>query len=270
MKPSLQKILKPDGRALVVAMDHARDWGAMPGLEHPGETISRVIEGGADAIFTSYGVAKQFSHLTAGKVGLVVRLDGYTSRFKEKWLEYTGWNQLYTVEDAIRVGADAVLVCHFIGIEAEPHSLRVMAKCAAEADRLGIPLIVETMPCKCDEIPDPNAPEIIAAGARIATEHGADMIKCYYSGTVESFRQVIDETPAPVLIAGGPQTKTPLDSLKMVSGSVKAGGAGVFYGRNIWQAANPVGMTQAIADIIHKDADPEVAEEMYLKTKAHA
>jgi class I fructose-bisphosphate aldolase len=110
MKPSLQRILKPDGKALIVAMDHARDWGALPGIENPAEIIPRLIEAGADGIMTTYGVAKHFGHLIAGKAALIVRLDGYNSRFGEKWMAYKHWQQLYNVEDVLRHGADAVIV----------------------------------------------------------------------------------------------------------------------------------------------------------------
>ncbi len=263
MKSAMQKILKPDGRALIVAMDHGRDWGPLPGIEDPGKTIEMVVDAGADCIFTTYGLAKQYGHLVNGRAGLIVRIDGYASAYREKWLEYSSWQQLYSVEDAVRVGADGVIVLYFLGAPAESASLKVMAQAAAEADRLGIPLAVEALPCPCDRIEDPGSTEIIAAAARIAVEHGADMIKCYYNGK-DDYAYVPNTSHVPVLIAGGPVTETRLQALQMVSGAIKSGVRGVFFGQNIWRSPDPVGMVKAMSAIIHEDMDPAEAEAQYL------
>lgn len=259
MKATISNILRPDGRALVVAMDHARDWGGLPGLERPGETIARVVSGGADAIMTTYGVAKQFGHLTADRVAMIVRLDGWASHYRESWLQYSGWQSLYTVEDALRVGADAVIVNYFMGGPAEHDSLRGLARAAAEADQLGVPLVAECLPCPGPNIAEPNDPEVIAVSARIASEHGADMIKCYYSGSEKGFRQVTETNPAPVLIAGGAVMNTSLDVLTVVSDALRAGARGVFFGKNIWQAADPEAMTAAMRRVIHEGMPPDEA-----------
>jgi DhnA family fructose-bisphosphate aldolase class Ia len=257
----VQKLLRPDGRALYVAMDHARDWGGLPGLERPEETIGRVVAGGADGIMTTYGVAKQFGHLLAGRVPVIVRLDGWCSHYREKWLEYRGWQQLFTVEEALRVGADGVIVNYFMGAPGESESLRVLARCAADADRLGVPLVVESLPSPNAEIPEPNDPEVIAVAARIATEHGADLIKCYFGGGVEGFRRVTETNPAPVLVAGGPVMDSPLAVLEVVGQAMRAGARGVFFGKNIWQSCDPGAMTRAIARVIHDEAAPSEAVE---------
>jgi DhnA family fructose-bisphosphate aldolase class Ia len=266
MKETVSKILKPDGKALIVAMDHARDWGALPGLVDPAKTIEMVIDAGADGIMTTYGVIKQFGHLMFGRVSVLLRADGYNSYLGEKWMEYTKWQRLYSVEDALRVGADAVVLNYFLGIPAEGDSLRVMAETAAEADKLGMPLVVEALACKSPNIPDHLDAKYIAVAARIAAEHGADVVKCYYSGTPE-YRQVIQDTYVPVTIAGGPAKETMLDALKMVSDAMRIGVKGVFFGQNIWRSANPTGMVRALSDIIHRGVDPEMAHEVHMGGK---
>jgi len=263
MKAGMNKILKPDGRALIVAMDHGRDWGALPGIEKPGETIEKLIDAGVDGIFTSYGLAKLYGHLIAGRASLIVRTDGFASIYREKWLEYSSWQRLYEVEDALRVGADGILVLYFLGAPGESASLRVMAEYAAEADRLGVPIAVEAMPCPGPMIPDTNDTKVIATAARIAVEHGADIIKCYYNGR-DDFSYVTETVPAPVLIAGGPVTETRLDALRLVYNAVKAGAKGVFFGQNIWRSSDPVGMAHALSAIIHQEMAPEQAAAQFL------
>jgi DhnA family fructose-bisphosphate aldolase class Ia len=71
----LNQIFRPDGRAVIVALDHGLIDGPCPGFERPGDTIAAVVGGGADGILTSYGIARRFSAELAG-VGLIVRSDG--------------------------------------------------------------------------------------------------------------------------------------------------------------------------------------------------
>lgn len=263
MKDTVKNLVKADGKALIVAMDHARDWGALPGLVDPAETIQTVIDAGADGIMTTYGVIKQFGHLMFGKVAVMLRMDGYNSCLGEKWMEYTRWQRLYSVEDALRLGAQGVVVNYFMGIPAEGDSLRIMAETAVEADKLGMPLIVEALACKSPNIPDHLDPKYIAMAARIAAEHGADIVKCYYSGTLD-YRQVVRETYVPVMIAGGPAKETMLDALRMVSQAMSVGVKGIFFGQNIWRSSNPAGVVKALSDIIHRGVDPEIAHELYI------
>ena len=57
----MNHIFKEDGKALIVAMDHGTFNGAAPGLEHPGETLQQIAEGGADAVLCNFGVARKFA-----------------------------------------------------------------------------------------------------------------------------------------------------------------------------------------------------------------
>ncbi|MFO7635067.1 MAG: hypothetical protein R6W76_21145, partial [Caldilinea sp.] len=68
----LQHIFRKDGRTLIVAMDHGLIDGPCAGLERPAETIAKIKAGGADAVLTSYGVAKRFAAELAG-LGLILR-----------------------------------------------------------------------------------------------------------------------------------------------------------------------------------------------------
>ena len=91
-------ILAADGKALIVAMDHARAYGAIEGLEDPGAVIEASVEGGADAVMTTFGVAKRYNEQLAGRIPTVIRLDGGPSVFREDWLAYTEWSLLHSVD----------------------------------------------------------------------------------------------------------------------------------------------------------------------------
>lgn len=241
-------------RHLVVAMDHARAMGAVPGLEDPGRVIDTVIEAGADAIMTSFGVVKHWRERLIGRVPVFLRLDGGPSIVKERWLENTQWSLLHTLDEAEALGVDGVCLMYFMGAPCEMRTLEIVAEVCNECLEEGLPVMVEALPCPAPGIPDPLDPQMMADASRIAFEHGADVLKAYYTGSVEGFRKVTGGVPAPVLIAGGPKLDGDEAVLQMVADSVAAGGRGVVFGRNIWQSRDPAGMVRALRAVIHDGA----------------
>ena len=259
-------VLAADGRALIVAMDHARTHGVIEGLEDPGAVIDQVVEAGADGVMTTFGVMKKYRDRLVGRIPTTMRLDGGPSLYREDWLAYTEWSLLHSVEDAVVLGADAVVLMAFVGIPVELETYRIVAKVASECLSAGLPLLVEALPCQSLRIPDPKAPLAMASAARLAFEHGADYIKTYYTGSPESFKVVVDNCPVPVLIAGGPKMDTVEDTLNVVRGAMDAGASGVVFGRNIWQSSDPAGMVRALTSVIHENAP--VAEAMHFLQSA--
>jgi putative autoinducer-2 (AI-2) aldolase len=69
-------------------------------------------------------------------------------------------------------------------------------------------------------------------------------------------------------MAGGPQVETELEVFEFVYDGMQKGAIGVNLGRNIWQNDFPVAMAQAIRAIVHEDATPKEAQEIYQNVKA--
>src|SRR5207244_11929480 len=88
---------------------------------------------------------------------------------------------------------------------------------------------------------------------RMRAVNGADIVKTFYTGECESFRKVIRSCYVPLLVLGGPKTYGDREFLESIRGAMDAGAAGVVIGRNVWQAASPTGMTQALAALVHRD-----------------
>jgi class I fructose-bisphosphate aldolase len=244
-------VLASDGKALVVAMDHARTFGAVEGLEDPGAVIDAAVDTGADAVMTTFGVAKRYREQLIGRIPTILRLDGGPSLYREDWLAYTEWSLLHSVEDALLLGADGVVVMAFVGIPVELQTYRIVAKVAGECMRANLPLIVEALPCPSERIPDPKAANAMTSAARLAFEHGADLVKTYYTGSREGFRRVTENCPVPVLIAGGPKMETFEETLQVAHDAVGAGAAGAVFGRNIWQSGDTRSVLRALKGIIH-------------------
>jgi hypothetical protein len=152
---------------------------------------------------TSYGVIKHFRDKLLGRLPVYLRLDGGPTSYREDWLRYTEWSLLHTVEDARRLGVDGVCLMAFIGAPVELRTLEIVARVAGDCAADGLPVMVEALPCPAERVPNTLDADAMASACRIAFEHGADIVKTYYTGSAASFRKVASTCPVPVLIAGG-------------------------------------------------------------------
>jgi DhnA family fructose-bisphosphate aldolase class Ia len=100
---------------------------------------------------------------------------------------------------------------------------------------------------------------VIAHVARVGAELGADIVKVPYTGSPETFREVVESCPAPVVMAGGPKAERDEDVLEMVWGAVRAGAMGVTIGRNVFMHENPKAIVRAIRAIVLEGKRPEEA-----------
>lgn len=237
-------ILQADGRALIVAMDHGLMDGPCKGLENPGNTISAIVAGGADAILTSYGIASHYAKELA-RIGLILRSDGGATSIGAM----DGPSSIfYHVEEALRLGADALAVSGYPGAPTEKDSLENIAKICREAHKWGVAVLAEMVPGGFDSPPEWRTVEKIALSARIGAELGADLIKTPY---VSGFNSVSSTCYVPVVILGGAKRGKEREMLTDIKAAIEAGASGVAIGRNIFQAENPRAMTAAVASIIH-------------------
>ena len=248
----LNHIFRADGRALIVAMDHGLLDGPKKGLEKPGETIEKVIAGGADAILTSYGIARKFSGEIAS-CGLIVRADGGATSLSNT----PGPSALtLSIEQALRVDADALAVSAFPGSPQEGASLENLASMIQSAHVWNVAVMGEMVPGGFDSPAELRTAETIALAARVGAEMGADWIKCPYAPNMEKVTQTCF---VPVVILGGAKRGAENEMLAEIKRAVDEGVAGVAIGRNIWQFENPAAMTRAVAAILHDGASVEAA-----------
>lgn len=236
------------GRTIIIAMDHGLFMGMVKGLERPFEVAAKVLRGGANALLVSPGTAKLIVREVGNRAGIILRIDGASTIY--------GAEPYYTriissVKDALKIGADAVAVMGYVGAPKESEILENLGTIARECEEYGIPLLAEMLPVKNEKIRDPFSVEAIGSAARIGAEIGADIIKTYYTGSEGSFREVVESCPIPIVVAGGPKMETKEQVLEVVKGAIRAGAAGVAFGRNVWQHEDPEDMTRKIAEIVH-------------------
>jgi len=179
--------------------------------------------------------------------------------FSEFHPNYDAW--VSSVEDAVRLGADAIAMGVLVGGERQAEMLANLGKLAREAEQAGMPLITHIYP-KGELISREHQYDLanIAFAARAGAELGADVVKTWYTGSPDTFAKVVEACPAKVVVAGGPKLDDPRQVLRVVRDVMDAGAAGLAFGRNVWQYERPLAMIRALKVLVHEDGTLEQAE----------
>jgi DhnA family fructose-bisphosphate aldolase class Ia len=233
----MRRLFGPDGRLLLVAMDHAIFMGHVDGLDLT--TMASVVQAGADAIMTTFGTARRAAQKSdvLGRAALVLSLDVHAAEPEEQVL------------NALRLGADSVKV---LAASSEPAQWTALERYAVVAERWGIPFQAEVIPGGFHQ-PDQHTPANIARVCRQAAEMGADYVKTLYTGDPESMQRAVDGCTVPVVILGGDRTSDEEALLLQVREALSAGVAGVAFGRNIWSHPDPAATPRRLVEVVHPD-----------------
>lgn len=257
MKNRIGQLVQKDGRCLFLPIDHGYFQGPTRKLEAPGKTVEPLMPY-ADAIFVTRGVLR--SAIPPDNIKpVILRVSGGTSMIGH---DLADEGVTVSMEDAIRLNVSAVGLSIFVGSDYEKQSLLNLAKLVDEGERYGIPVMAVTAVGK--EL-DKRDARYLALSSRIAAELGARIVKTYWC---EDFGKVVNGCPVPVVMAGGPRTETELEVFEFVHDGIQNGAIGVNLGRNIWQNEHPVAMAKALRAIIHDNAVPAQAQDIYDTEKA--
>jgi len=186
-------------------------------------------------------------------------MDGTHTRLG-KHLERT--DMTTTLESALALGADMVVINVFVGTDNENVQLSKLGMLATECRSFGMPLMGEMLPVSVmpyhygkgeKEASVEQINKDLFLVSRLGAELGCDVIKTQYSGDKEGFREVVEGTPVPIWLAGGPKGKnSDKEFLEMIEEAVQAGARGVIIGRNVWQRKDPREMIAALCGILHR------------------
>ena len=247
-------------RTVIIPMDHGVTVGPMDGLHKMSETVDAVARGGANAVVLHKGIIQAGYRGYGRDIGLIMHMSASTNLGPDPGSKVS----VADVEEAIKLGADAVSVHINVGSKSEPDQLAFLGRTAKLCAEWSMPLLAMMYP-RGEKIKNEFDVEVVAHAARVGAELGADVIKTNYTGSVESFGEVIRGCPIPVVMAGGPKTKTQEEFFCMVYDSVKAGGCGVSAGRNVFQADDPTRIVQVLCGIVHEQLSVRDAMERYMK-----
>jgi putative autoinducer-2 (AI-2) aldolase len=250
LKNRLSRIIKPDGRTVMLAVDHGYFLGPTTGLEDAAKTVQPLLPY-ADALMPTRGIVRS-SIDPSSETPIVLRVSGGNSILDED-LSYEGMT--VAMEDAVRLNVAAVAISIYVGSPNQRETLLNLAKLIDEGQRYGVPVLAVTAVGKNMG----KDARYLALACRIAAELGAHFVKTYYC---EGFEKVVKTCPVPVVMAGGKKLPE-AEALELTYNAITRGAAGVDMGRNIFQSETPVAMIQAVKAIVHGGARPREAFDLF-------
>jgi DhnA family fructose-bisphosphate aldolase class Ia len=256
------------GRCLDVAIDHGffNELGFLGGIEDIANSVKILVTAQPDAIQLTVGQAGVLQSIPGKqKPSLVLRTD--VANVYGTTLPRSLFSRMIErpVEQALRLDA----VCVVVNLFRIPEQPEVADQCIQnilrikpECDVYGMPLMIEPLVFRPNEksggyMVDGDIAKILPL-VRQATELGADVIKADPTDDVSEYHRVVEIARVPVLVRGGGKADD-VEVLKRTEALIRQGVAGIVYGRNIIQHADPAGMTRALMAIVHEGATTEKA-----------
>jgi class I fructose-bisphosphate aldolase len=246
------------GRYLIIAYSHGVLMGPGPGMATLADmqrfaTTIRNVEG----LMVTPGMlpALETAFIGRGRPSLVIHLDW--QNFSRSVLPYQQGvsAQLAEIDRVVAAGADAVMTYLFVGHEDPREEREEIARNARIVDacaRFGLPVMIEPRSAREKSHPgDKQDVEVMAMYCRVSAEIGADLVKCIYPGSTEKLATIVEGCTAPLLVAGGARLDSSDAAIAIADSAIAAGAQGLVFGRNVYQAADPQAVVDALVEVVH-------------------
>ncbi len=248
----MRRLIREESHSCVIcALDHGMTSPAfLNGLNDTRSRTREAVAGGANVFMMSRGFAQRCACEFEPSTALALMLSASAAgRPKGPTISPIG-----SVEEALRLGADAVVVYAALAGENEDWMISYLSEVGETCETRGMPLIAEAEwpnayqslnGFSCD-----LGPEYLKRNARLCVELGADIVKVNWSGDARSFGEIVRACDAPVVIAGGTVVSDE-ELLQRFEEGREVGAIGCSVGRNIFQHKKPEAITRAISRIFH-------------------
>ena len=251
MKRRYYNIFQADEKAVIMAFDDGVLGQSELDIPY---VLKEARAGGIDAVLTTYGIAKYFQK-EISNLGLILRIDRGGSILAPREGE-PGIG--YTIEQAIKLGADGVMCMGFPGTESDYEMATMMRDLVGLCDEWGLVCAAEMLPCGFSENPADHSIPNAKIACRFASENGVDFIKAQFIGTKDEYAQVVRNAFAPMLILGGGE-KSDREVLQMTHDAMEIGCKGVVYGRNFFNSKHTRKIVRAVCAVVHGGASVDEA-----------
>ncbi|WHH57321.1 fructose-bisphosphate aldolase [Petroclostridium sp. X23] len=259
----MSRLVNPkSNKMMAITVDHAISRGIAPmkGLMPIQDTINKILVGKPDALTMTKGIAEHCMWENAGKASILLKCSSYSPVHPTYDIAFG------TVDEAIRMGADAVSIGAMTLGDYQAQQFTEIGKFSEECMVKGMPLVGHVYP-KGESVPKDKqtAWENIAYCCRGAAELGIDIIKTTYTGDPESMAKVVESCPARVVIQGGDACNTLDDYLNMTKDAMDCGVGGVTMGRFVWDYKDISALVVALRYIIHEGYSVKEAKELLVQ-----
>jgi fructose-bisphosphate aldolase / 2-amino-3,7-dideoxy-D-threo-hept-6-ulosonate synthase len=249
----LKRVIDPTGVSLICALDHGMTAPAfLEPLADIGARTAEAVAGGANVIMLSKGMIRlaepAFSPTTS--LALLLSASANPAGGEPEVV------QVALVEEAARLGADAVVLFTALGGPAEPGMIGLLAGVGRECAALGMPLIAEaefpTTYASVEALTQQYGFEYLRRNVRLCAELGADVVKTNWPGDEESFGRLVEAASGiPLVLAGGSRLED-RELLWRMERAMAAGAVGCSVGRNIFMHRSPAAITRALSRVIRE------------------
>ena len=245
------------GRLCSVAVDHFvgyQQQGLPSGLQDMPAILDQIVSGAPGAVTMNKGVAMRCWERHAGRVPLIIQAGWFTA---DDGIMET----MADPEEVLRLGADAVAFSIGVRGPNEGRYMKALASMVDQSARFDLPVIAHIYPRNFEAVPPQvlHDPENIAWAVRAGLECGAVVITVGYTGDPVSFAQLVAQTPAPIVAAGGPKSESFVEALELMRAACNAGARGATIGRNIWGHRHPKQALQAFKRVVLEEQEPATA-----------
>jgi fructose-bisphosphate aldolase/2-amino-3,7-dideoxy-D-threo-hept-6-ulosonate synthase len=256
----LKRVIDPDGVSIICALDHGMTSPTflqpLAGIE---ERTTEAVAGGANVIMMSKGMIRLAEPAFGRETSLALLLSASANAGEDR----PSVVHIAQVEEALRLGADAVVLFVALSGESEPGMIRTLAEVGEACERVGMPFIAEaefpTTYAPVEDLADAYGFEYLRRNVRLCAELGADIVKTNWPGDGESFGKLVEATSGiPVVLAGGSRVPD-RELLERMEAAVAAGGIGCSVGRNIFMHESPEALTRALSRVIRERWSAEKA-----------
>jgi fructose-bisphosphate aldolase / 2-amino-3,7-dideoxy-D-threo-hept-6-ulosonate synthase len=249
----LKRVIDPTGVSIICALDHGMTSPTF--LEPLADIASRTAEavmGGANVIMMSKGMIRVAEPAFAPTTSLALLLSASGSPEGDR----PQIVQIAEVEEALVLGADAVVLFTALGGDTEPGMIEILAGVGRECAALGMPFIAEaefpTTYATVEALKQQYGFEYLRRNVRLCAELGADIVKTNWPGEADSFGRLVEAANGiPVVLAGGSRLEDK-ELLWRMQVAVEAGAIGCSVGRNIFMHESPEAITRALSRVIRE------------------
>jgi fructose-bisphosphate aldolase, class I len=224
-----------NGKTMILPMDHGVSQGLIPGLGNLGKLIEDISKTRVRGVVLHKGMAQEYADKLSFNQNLIIHMSAGTKH----GLPPYGKTLVCSIQEALRLGADAVSVHINIGNDLEDRMLSDLGMVVDEAHQLGLP-VMAMIYARGGQIINELDPHLVAHCIRLGAELGADLVKTPFSNEQKIFSMAVASCPVPVVIAGGSKQADFKRLIQMVKKAMDCGARGVSIGRNIFQHPKPL------------------------------
>ncbi len=199
------------------------------------------------------GLAEKYATKYAGRVPIVLKINGKTRIPSDS---HALSPMTASVEDAVRIGADAIGYTLYVGSPSQVADFTQFRKVKADADRYGMPVIIWAYPRgeAIEKKGGRNSLYAVDYAARVAAELGADVVKLNVPkidpkkksqqrppydklnlNYEDSVRKVVESAGKTLVLFSGGSKISDDDLISRAKTCIDVGANGLIFGRNLWQ-----------------------------------